>query len=104
MTETERRYELNSLFKEILGSNFVYYQPPENLKLQFPCIIYSLGNKDVKYANDAKYRKMRKYTVTVVDKNPDSEIPLMVEELPFCTFDRMYASDNLYHTVYTLFY
>lgn len=104
MTETERRYELNSLLKEILGSDFVYYQPPENLKLHFPCIIYELSSKDVRYANDAKYRKMRRYTVTVIDKNPDSDIPLRVEELPLCSFDRMFATDNIYHSVYTLYY
>ena len=104
MTEAERRYELNSLLQEILGSNFVYFQPPENLKLHFPCIIYELSGKDVLHANDAKYRKVRRYTVTVVDKDPDSIIPLKIEELPLCTFDRVYVADNIYHSVYTLYY
>ena len=102
MTPTERRYELNSLLKDICSN--VYFQPPENLKLNFPCIVYSLEGKDVRFADDGKYTKTRKYTVTVVDKNPDSDICENLEELSFCRFDRRYSSDNIYHTVYSLYY
>lgn len=104
MTTTERRYELNSLLKEVLGSGYVYYQPPENLKLHFPCIIYSLDGQDVRFADNGRYTKQRKYSVTVVDKDPDSDICEKLEELPMCRFDRRYSSDNIYHTVYSLYY
>lgn len=104
MTTTERRYELNSLLKEVLGSSYVYYQPPENLKLHFPCIIYSIDGQDVRFADNGKYTKQRKYSVTVVDKDPDSDICEKLEELPMCRFDRRYSSDNIYHTVYSLYY
>lgn len=105
MTATERRYELHSLLKTILGSDNVYYQPPENLKLKFPCIIYDLEGKDVKYADDYKYSSMRKYQLTVVDKNPDSEIPDSIEDaLNFCRFDRRYIKDNIYHYAFSLYY
>lgn len=104
MTESEKRVELNSILETILGSTNVYFQPPENLKLKFPCIIYDWTANDRLSADDMKYRKMRRYSVTVVDKNPDSGIPDKVEELPFCSLDRRYVSDNIYHTVYTLYY
>lgn len=104
MTETEKRYALNAILKDILGSNNVYYQPPENLKLSFPCIIYELSGKKTVFADDSKYNKMRRYTVTVVDKNPDSEIGEKLEELRFCKFDRKYVNDNIYHEVYDLYY
>ena len=104
MTPSERRIELNSILQGILDSTNVYFQPPENLKLNFPCIIYSLEGKDVRFADDGKYTKTRKYTVTVVDKNPDSDICERLEELPLCRFDRRYTSDNIYHTVYSLYY
>lgn len=104
MTETEKRIELNSIFEDILGSKNVYFQPPENLKLKFPCIIYDWSANERLFADNSKYRKMRRYSVTVVDKNPDSEIPDRLEALDFCSFDRRYCADNIYHTVYTLYY
>ena len=104
MTPTERRIELNSILKEILGSDNVYYQPPENLKLKFPCIIYELEGKDVKFADDGKYTSKRKYSVTIVDKNPDTEIPERLEQLPLTRFNRRYVADNIYHSVYSLYY
>jgi hypothetical protein len=42
--------------------------------------------------------------VTVIDRNPDSELPDKVEELPFCRFDRFYATENLNHHVFNLFF
>ena len=104
MTATERRYELNSLLKEILGSDNVYYQPPENLKLNFPCIIYELNGKEVRFADNDKYTSMRRYSVTIVDKNPDSEIPERLEQLPLTRFNRRYVADNIYHCTYSLYY
>ena len=104
MTPTERRIELNSILKEILGSDNVYYQPPENLKLKFPCIIYELEGKDVKFADNGKYMSKRKYSVTIVDKNPDTEIPERLEQLPLTRFNRRYVADNIYHSVYSIYY
>ena len=103
MTETEKRIELNSRLETILGSTNVYYQPPENLKLKFPCIIYEWDSQDNLYANDNKYRKLRRYNITVVDKNPDSDIPDKVGALPLCSFGRRYISNNIYHTVYSIY-
>jgi hypothetical protein len=40
----------------------------------------------------------------VIDRNPDSELPDKVIELPLCKFDRFYTADNLNHTVFTLFF
>jgi hypothetical protein len=46
----------------------------------------------------------KQYQVTVIDRNPDSELPDMVEELPLCSFDRYFAADSLNHYVFTLFF
>ena len=42
--------------------------------------------------------------MTVIDKNPDSEIVGKVSALPNCKFNRAYQKDNLNHYVFTLFY
>lgn len=103
MTATERRYELNSRLEEILGSSNVYYQPPENLKLRYPCIIYDWDGQNDKFANNGNYNSIRRYSIMVVEKEPDSDIPDKVAQLPLCSFNRRYINDNLYHTVYSIY-
>ena len=100
----DRRSELGALLRKTLGSSNVYFQPPETVKLKYPCIIYTLSGEHVRHAEGVLYFHRDKYTVNVIDKNPDSEIPDKIRALPYCTFDRFYPADNLNHFVYTIFY
>jgi len=104
MANDPRRYELQSLLEAVLGSSNVYFQPPENLKMQYPCIVYNRDNADTKFANDQPYRITQRYQVTVIDRNPDSVIPSKVAFLPQCSFSRFFTADNLNHDVYNLYF
>lgn len=99
-----RRLQLQSLLETILGSANVYFQPPTNTQLQYPCIIYKRDAADTTYADDHPYHYVQRYQVTIVDRNPDSQIPKRVADLPLCAFDRFYTADNLNHDVFTLFF
>ncbi|WP_288878329.1 hypothetical protein [Bacteroides acidifaciens] len=44
------------------------------------------------------------YSVTVIDKDPDSPIVGKVALLPTSKFNRHYEKDNLNHDVYTIFF
>lgn len=98
------RLELQSKFEEILGSKHVYYQPPENLKMEYPCIRYSKSNIDSKYANNKKYINKDRYEVIVIDRKPDNIAIQKILDCPLSSFDRHYVSDNLHHDVINLYY
>ena len=98
------RLELHAIFKEILGSNFVYFQPPASVKMTYPAIVYSRKNIENFKADDAVYRQKICYEATVIDKNPDSELVTKIACLPYCRFDRHYTADNLNHDVFTIYY
>ena len=98
------RLQLQTLLETSLGSTNVYYQPPETVKLLYPCIIYSRSSVFTQFANDNPYRLKTRYQVKVLDKNPDSIIPAKIAMLPMCSFDRSYKADNLNHDVYNLYY
>ena len=105
MTTTERRLELHEILCTILGSRNVYFQPPESIKMNYPAFLYILVYIENQYANDGVYLSHRRYSVTVIDKDPDSEIVGKVSALQNCKFDRPpYQKDNLNHYVFTLFY
>lgn len=98
------RLKLHEILCEILGSRNVYFQPPASVKLNFPCIIYERSNVNTLNADDTNYITKKQYTVTVIDKNPDSELPDKISELPYCSFERFFVSDNLNHDVFKIFY
>lgn len=100
----EKRLKLQQFLEEIIGSRNVYFQPPESVKLRYPCIIYSLNYMKHQYADNRPYQVHNRYLVCVIDKNPDSTIPRKIAALPLCSFDRSYIADNLYHTVFNLYY
>ena len=100
----DRRIQLQSKLEEILGSRHVYYQPPENLKMEYPAIRYSLSDVYTTKANDASYLQSRRYELTLIDKKTDNEALEKILQLPMCTFDRHYKSDNLNHYTFTIYY
>ena len=98
------RVNLQNVLEELLGSRNVYYQPPESLKMNYPAIVYARKTIDNSYANNSVYKQNYAYEITVIDKNPDSEIVNKISKLPTCRFDRHFKSDNLNHDVFTLYY
>lgn len=98
------RAELQVLLEGILGSDQVHFQPPTNVELQYPCILYVREGSNTEHADNLPYRITKRYQVTVIDRNPDSELFDAVESLPSCSFDRQLRADGLYHSVFTLFF
>lgn len=98
------RLELQALLVSLLGSNNVYFQPPPSLNMSYPCIVYKRDYQDSDFANNKPYKHKKRYLVTVIDRDPDSDIPDKVRELPMCVYDRFYTADNLNHDVFNLFF
>ena len=97
-----RRLKLQTLLEELLGSRNVYFQPPASIQMKYPAIVYGLEDIENAFANDRVYLSKRKYLITVIDEDPDSEIVEKVSQLPACRFNRHFESDNLNHDVFIL--
>lgn len=98
------RSELQLILKEILEADYVYFQPPPDFKMTYPCIRYELNDIDIRHANDRPYKHENRYQVMVIDRDPDSIIPKKISMLPSADFDRHYTADNLHHFVFRLFF
>ena len=98
------RLELQSKLEELLGCKHVYYQPPEGLKMEYPAIVYSLNDVEQKHANNGVYSRNREYLITVIDRLPNNPVIDKLLDLPYCSYDRPYKSDNLNHDVLTLYF
>lgn len=82
----------------------VYFQPSSDTHMKYPCIVYSLSNEKVMRANNHRYANLKRYSVTVVDRDADSVLPDLVGDLLYCSFDRVYTADGFYHYAYTLYF
>lgn len=98
------RLELQTRLEDILGSRNCYFQPPASVQMKYPAIVYSLSNIEKLHANDDMYKPLMAYSVTLIDKNPDTQFLVEILKLPYCRFDRFYAADNLNHWVFTLYH
>lgn len=103
----DKRLELDALLRKVMkdvsGVENVYFQPPENLLLKYPSIVYSRSDIRNRPADDMVYSQFTFYDLTVIDKNPDSLLVYAVASLPRCKFGRHYKSDNLNHDTFTIF-
>lgn len=100
----DRRADLGKIFREILGTGNVYFQPPGSTQMKYPAIRYERSDMEIKYADNGNYNRRIRYTVTVIDSKPDSEIVDKVSMLPLCRFERHYAQDNLNHDVFEIYF
>lgn len=98
------REKLQYILEEIVGSKNVYYQPPSNISMKYPAIVYSRERINNKFADNKAWKQDCSYQVIVIDKDPDSEIVYKVSQIPMCRHDRHYTSNNLNHDVFTLYF
>lgn len=99
------RLDLHAEFIGLLGSENVYFQPPESLRMKYDAIRYELSGKDLIRANNRVYRSVNRYDGVVITKDPDSTIPdAILMHFEMCSFGRPYVADNLYHYPFTLYY
>lgn len=98
------REELDALLCEKLDSEYVYFQPPEDMKISYPCIVYSLNGHFDRRADNDNYHRRREYSLVYITRDPDDEMIEKLADLPYCSMGRPYSSDNLHHYPYTIYY
>jgi len=98
----KKREDLHKLLKTYCPN--VYYQPPESLKLKYPCIIYAREKLTTQKADNSKYLIHCSYSMRYVSKEPDDPTVTELLLLPFCEHSRHYVADNLHHDSFTIYY
>ena len=84
--------------------NHVYFQPPESVKMKYPCIVYHRATGDTQFANNIPYLRRPLYDITVIDLDPDSPIiDAFWKAFPLARFNRHFTYDNLNHDSFMLY-
>lgn len=99
------RQELSGILADVMSScgetPHLYFQPPETVKLQYPCVIYQFKTLTSLYADNDPYRFSVSYDVTYITRSPTSSVPAAMAKRHAMAFDRYYVAENLHHYAYT---
>lgn len=99
------RLEFDSELRDLIGNSNVYFQPPESIRLKYPCIIYKRTDVDIKHADNKAYMTTNCYDVTVISKDPDYALfDTIIERFPMIRMGAFFTYDNLNHHNYTIYY
>lgn len=97
--------KLQESLEEFMGNDHVYFQPPESIKMVYPCIVYMLDDVDVRFADNKPYTMTDRYSVRIIDPNPDSKLRYeFLVKFPYASFGTHYTSKNLHHWTFNLYW
>lgn len=72
--------------------------------MKYPCIVYGLDDIYSRKADNISYNNKRLYQITLIGKDPDTDIPEKILELDLSSYERRFKSDGLIHDVIRLYY
>lgn len=98
------RLELHEKLCDILGSRNVYHDPPSNIHLQYPCIIYKRSPADSRRADNIRYVNWYPYDVQIISKDPEFELfDTFLSYFDYGKESAPFVSDNLHHSNFTIY-
>ena len=96
------RHDLQEILEGICPN--VYFQPPANVQMKCPAIVYERGRANTEYADDRPYNITKQYSVKLISRNPDENIFEALAALPMCAHERFFVVDNLNHDVFNIYF
>lgn len=99
-----QRLDLHAYLVFLLGSENVYFQPPASVQMEYPAIVYERDRRVVQHADNAPYAQTKRYQVTFIGRDPDSEIPEKLAAMPLSSFDRHFATAGLNHDAFNIYF
>ena len=98
----DRREQLQTELETIIGSeNKVYYEPPENIKMTYPCIVLTRQRINAEYADNKVYNNLTRYKITYIDYSPDSDkIDDILTQIKGISPGDHFVFDGLHHDVF----
>lgn len=98
------RLGFRQYLKQYVSVPNMYFQPPSNVKLEYPCTIYNLSRANTDHASNVPYHVSPIYDVILVDYDPDSKYVDELLSVPGGRLVRSYVADNLNHWVFQIHY
>lgn len=95
--------DLLNLLQRAVRHNRVYFQPPENLKIEYPAVVFHLSKIEIDHASDVPYKGAKEYSVALITKDPEPDVIDEILKIPYSSLDTTYISDGMNHFVFTVY-
>ena len=106
MDSEENRLFLHSLLQGAFPDVTIYYRPPGNILLNYPCIVYERKALEPSFANTATYVIGTSYQVTFLSVLPGYSAAQLIYTLVGQSFvitsNDSYESDDIVHDVFNV--
>jgi hypothetical protein len=96
------RTELQAILQVICPN--VYFQPPADMQIQYPAVVYEMDRADTQFADDRPFNVTKQYSLQLISQNPDESIFDEIAALPMCAHERHFVADNLNHEVFNIYF
>lgn len=103
---TVKRLEFHAVLEDVAGPDRkVYFQPPDDVTMTYPCIVYERDNASFKSAdNKANYNWTQRYQVTYIARLPDNDVIDKLTDLPLSAYSRHFSTSGLNHDVFVIYH
>lgn len=98
------RLEFQAVLEALDPSVHAYFQPPANVNMSYPAIVYNRDLEAVQFADNEPYSRTVRYQVIVIGSDPDSPILGKVAALPLSRFVRHFTTESLNHDIYDVYF
>lgn len=98
------RLDFQTLLEGLDDRASVYFQPPPNVQMIYPAIVYNRDYLASEFADNVPYSTTFRWQVTVIDANPDSTLHAKLTAMPMMRFVRHYTSEGLNHDIYDVYF
>ena len=100
------RLSLQEVLQTVSGLDVdhVHFQPPNEIQMDYPAIVYKRDSSNTIHADNDPYRRTKRYQVTVIDRDPDSDIPDRIALMRSCSHERTFKTEGLNHDVFNIYY
>ena len=98
------RLDFQTLLQSLDDSLSVYFQPPPDVQMSYPAIVYNRDYLASEFADNVPYSTTFRWQVTVIDTDPDSPLHAKLIAMPMMKYVRHYTSDNLNHDIYDVYF
>lgn len=83
----------------------VYFQPPSDLAMKYPCIAYQKTTNQRVYSNNHVYKKVQEYQLTIMDFNPDNDLTdRILEHFEYSSSGSNFVLNRLNHSTIKLYF
>ena len=100
--QLESRKKLHSHIQVVSGMQKIYYNPGPAFRLEYPCIVYHLTTSRDERADNGIYTFTDVYSVTVIDKKPDSELAFKLRADARFKMTSSFVTEGLYHQTFEI--